>query len=84
MPSASPMVWREGKDLIMDCYFCRINLRGINCKNKHHVQYPDVTSAYSEHSDKTVVARDDAYKCRVSAFIKTLALWKSATKTGGI
>ena len=39
------MVWREGKDQIMDCYFCMINLKGINCKSKHHVQYPDVPSA---------------------------------------
>ena len=45
IPFAIPMVWREGKDHITDCYFCMINLRGINRKNKHHVQYPDVPSA---------------------------------------
>ena len=45
MPLAIPMVWREGKDHIIDCYFCIINLKGINCKNKHHVQYPDVPAA---------------------------------------
>ena len=28
-----------------DCYFCMTNLKGINRKNKHHVQYPDVPSA---------------------------------------
>ena len=28
----------EGKDHTTDCYFCMINLKGINCKNKHHVQ----------------------------------------------
>ena len=39
------MVWREGKDHIMDCYFSMINQKGMNCKNKHHVQYPDVPSA---------------------------------------
>ena len=33
----------EGRnDHITDCYFCMINLKGINRKNKHHVQYPDV------------------------------------------
>ena len=80
-----PMFWRERKDHITDCYFCMINLKGINRKNKHIVQYPDVPSAIrliphgpdlpvpepdgnmeyssdSEHSDMTVVARDDAYK----------------------
>ena len=45
MPFAIPMVWREGKDHITDCYFCMINLKGINHKNKHYVQYPDVPSA---------------------------------------
>ena len=34
----------EGKDYITDCYFCII-LKGINCKNKHYVQYPNVSSA---------------------------------------
>ena len=33
-----------GKDLITDCYFCMINLKGINHKNKYSVQYPDVPS----------------------------------------
>ena len=45
MPFAIPMVRRERKDHIMDCYFCMINLKGINHKNKHHVQHPDVPSA---------------------------------------
>ena len=45
MPFAIPMVWWEGKNHIMHCYLCMINLKGINRKNKHHVQYPDVPSA---------------------------------------
>ena len=39
------MIWREGKDNIKNCYFCKINLKGINHKNKHQVQYLDVPSA---------------------------------------
>ena len=69
----------------MDWYFSTINLKGINHKNKHHVQYPEVPStirliphgldifvseldgnmeysSYFEHSDRTVVTGDDAYK----------------------
>ena len=69
------MVWREGKDHIMDYYFCMINLNRINYKNKHYVQYPDIHSAIrpiphgpdgnmeysfdSKHSDMTVVAGND-------------------------
>ena len=41
---ATPEFWKEGKDHIMDCCFCLINLKEINCKNKHHVQYPNVLS----------------------------------------
>ncbi|KAK3886764.1 hypothetical protein Pcinc_009084 [Petrolisthes cinctipes] len=44
-PFGIPLVWRVGKDHITDCYFCMTNLQGINRKNKHHVQYPEVPSA---------------------------------------
>ena len=39
------MVWRERRDHVTDCYFCMKNLKGINRKNKHQVQYLDVPSA---------------------------------------
>ena len=45
MPFAVPMVWKEGKDHVTDCYFCMTNLQGINHKNRHCVQYPDIPSA---------------------------------------
>ena len=44
MPFAISMVWGKIKDHIMDCCFCIINLKGINFKNKYHVQYPGVSS----------------------------------------
>ena len=58
------MVSRKGKDHIIDCYFCIINLKGINRKNKHHVQYPDVPSAIRLilHGPDRPVPGDDAYK----------------------
>ena len=45
MPFGIPMVRRKGKDNVTDCYFCMTNLKDINHKDKHHVQYPDVPSA---------------------------------------
>ncbi|KAG0720492.1 hypothetical protein GWK47_006740 [Chionoecetes opilio] len=40
-----PMVWREPFDHASDCYFCAINTNGINRKNRHSLQYPDLPSA---------------------------------------
>ena len=39
MPFVITIVWSEGKDHIMDCYFCMINLKGIN--HKYNIQYPN-------------------------------------------
>ena len=45
MPFTISIVLREGKYHITYCFFSMINLKGINHKNKHDVQYPDVPSA---------------------------------------
>ena len=45
LPFSLPMVRREKKDPIMHCCFCMINLKGINHRNKHYVQYPEVPFA---------------------------------------
>ena len=61
MPFAILMVWRDGKEHIMDCYFCMINLKGIK-QNKHHVQYPNVSSvirSIPHGSDLPVLEPDD-------------------------
>ena len=52
-----PMVWREPKNYVYDCYFCLVNVKGFNKKNKQHLQYPNVHSAMRPitHSDKVPV-----------------------------
>ena len=45
----------------MNCYFYMINLKGMNCKNKHHVHYPNVPSAIrpTSHYPDLVPEPDD-------------------------
>ena len=40
-----PIVWREPANHDTDCYFCVINLTGINIKNRNSLRYPDLQSA---------------------------------------
>jgi len=57
MPFAVPVVWRETKDRLFDCYFCSTNITGITSKSKHIVKYPDLPSAMRPvpHSEQLLV-----------------------------
>lgn len=48
-----PMVWREPTDHVTDCYFCAVNVSGINRKNRSSLIYPNLQSARRPvaHSD---------------------------------
>ena len=52
-----PMVWREPKNHVSDCYFCAIDVTGINRKNRKVLKYPDLESARRPvaHSDECPV-----------------------------
>jgi hypothetical protein len=45
MPFAVPMIWREQKDHLTDCYFCMTNVSGYSSKNKKSIEYPNLASA---------------------------------------
>ena len=40
-----PMVWREPKNHLTDCYFCAANTKGINRKSRNSLVYPNLESA---------------------------------------
>lgn len=45
LPFGVPMVWREPRDHISDCYFCIVNTKGVGKKNRHSITYPSIPSA---------------------------------------
>jgi hypothetical protein len=45
MPFAIPMIWREQKNHIDDCYFCLVKTAGYSTKNKKKIEYPNLCSA---------------------------------------
>ena len=57
MPFAVPMVWREPKDHVTDCYFCLTDIAGHTAKTKKHIVYPNLQSAMRpvKHSDELPV-----------------------------
>lgn len=40
-----PMIWREQKNHTTDCYFCWVDVKGFNTKNKKKISYPNLDSA---------------------------------------
>lgn len=52
-----PMVWTEPSNHSDDCYFCLVNIIGINKKNRRWLKYPDSSSARRpiSHSEQVPV-----------------------------
>ncbi len=45
LPFGIPMVWREPKDHVTDCYFCLVSTKGIGKKSRRKICYPSIPSA---------------------------------------
>ena len=54
LPFSIPMTWREPTNHKTDCYFCLVNTKGIEKKNRHKISYPSIPSAIQPtlHSDE--------------------------------
>ena len=39
------IVWKESTNYVTDCYFCVVDVTGINRKNRDSLKYPDLQSA---------------------------------------
>jgi hypothetical protein len=52
-----PMIWRESKNHVDDCYFCLVQTSGYNKKTKSKIVYPSLESAIRPvaHSDEIPV-----------------------------
>lgn len=62
MPFGIPMIWREPKNHVDDCYFCMTNVRGFSKKNRNKIVYPNLPSAIRPvpHSDEIPVPTPSA------------------------
>ena len=56
---AVPMVWREQKDHVTDCYFCLTDTQGFRHKTRKKILYPSLSSAIRPvaHSDQLPVPK---------------------------
>ena len=68
MPFGVPMIWREQTDHISDCYFCMTSVKGFSKKNKHKIEYPNLTSAMRPvpHCDEIEVPVPPVSLCETS------------------
>ena len=66
---AVPMVWREQKDHVTDCYFCLTDTQGFRHKTRKKILYPSLPSAIRPvaHSDQLPVPKPPVTLSETSA-----------------
>jgi hypothetical protein len=62
-PFGVPMVWREPKDHVSDCYFCLVNTKGVGKRSRQKISYPNIPSASRpvSHSESLPVPVFEGY-----------------------
>ena len=40
-----PMIWREPRNHVTNCYFCMVNTKDVGKKNQHKISYPSIPLA---------------------------------------
>jgi hypothetical protein len=56
-PFGVPMVWREPRNHLNDCYFCLVDTKGVGKKDRFKILYPNIPSAIRPilHSEELTV-----------------------------
>ena len=87
MGFAVPMIWREQRDHITDCYFCLTKTKGYNQRNRKKILYPNLPSAIRPvpHSadvcaDLKVVALLRGLQLGYTKYCCFLCLWDSRAR----
>jgi len=74
MPFWVPMIWSELKYHITDCYFCFVDIKSLNSKNKLKVQYPNLPSTIWP------IAHSDESSLMIYLFQQTLSMKRLKTR----
>ena len=87
MGFAVPMIWRQQRDHITDCYFCLTKTKGCNQRNRKKILYPNLPSAIRPvpHSadvcaDLKVVALLRGLQLGYTKYCCFLCLWDSRAR----
>jgi hypothetical protein len=78
MPFGVPVVWREQKDHLTDCYFRLTKISETSLKSKHSIQYPSLPSAVRPvlHSqDLPVLNHPKNGPLMMTAMMMSQSLW---------
>ncbi|CAH1109928.1 unnamed protein product [Psylliodes chrysocephalus] len=82
MPFSVPMVWREPKGHVTDCYFSLTNIKGIGSKSQHTIKYFNLPSALRpvKHSEQLPIPKASE-PCSLDAKLESTGSLSDVTET---